>query len=111
MILQECDISQNPETEKGNIRKFEEDRVRLVQKGENQQRRYCDRPRHSGINRNFIEQDGESLNAISNRFKDNQRYSTSESSSDQDHKVSKLQIDSDHSGDDAPKKKKEEGYY
>uniref|UniRef100_A0AC35U8X0 RNA polymerase-associated protein LEO1 n=2 Tax=Rhabditophanes sp. KR3021 TaxID=114890 RepID=A0AC35U8X0_9BILA len=107
MILQESDISQNPEMEKANIRKVEEDRLRLVQKRENQQRRHRDRPRHSGINRNFIEKDGESLNAIKNRFKDNQRYSTSESSSEEDHKVSKVQIDSDDSEDDVPRKKKE----
>uniref|UniRef100_A0A0K0G2A9 RNA polymerase-associated protein LEO1 (inferred by orthology to a human protein) n=1 Tax=Strongyloides venezuelensis TaxID=75913 RepID=A0A0K0G2A9_STRVS len=106
-ILQEDEIRENPEVEQARIRKLEEEKLRAAQRRENQQRRIREKPRYTGLTSKFLERNGESLNAIKNKYAQG-NYSSSGSESDDDYYGGTRKIESDDEEEESSHKNKKD---
>ncbi|CEF65963.1 RNA polymerase-associated protein LEO1 [Strongyloides ratti] len=106
-ILQEDEIRVNPEVEQAKLKKIEEEKLRAAQRRENQQRRIREKPRYTGLSSKFLERNGESLNAIKNRYAQG-NYSSSEDESDDDYYGGTRKLESDDEEEDTSGKNKKD---
>jgi RNA polymerase-associated protein LEO1 len=73
------DIGANPEAQKQQLIRKEEEKLRAIMRRESQQRRVRERPRMSGLSSGFLEgydsdENGESLSSIKNKYQRGGRY-------------------------------------